>query len=86
MKQLQISDSMAMKFSRFGAAFVIWVCPEFTNPSGFVVESLLCISCGSLPLRGCVLWALCHLPNFLEILELEGLNLAVVDPGDLFQP
>lgn len=23
---------MTMKFSRFGVAFVIWVCPKFTNP------------------------------------------------------
>lgn len=31
-EQLQSSDSMTMKFSRFGVAFVIWMCLKFTNP------------------------------------------------------
>lgn len=31
-EQFQSSDSMTMKFSRFGVAFAIWVCPKFTNP------------------------------------------------------
>lgn len=30
-EQLQSSDSITMKFFRFGVAFVVWVCPKFVK-------------------------------------------------------